>query len=377
MLAVMIVAWRASPPCSIRCSWAATTCARPPSATSRLVSLFALGEAVVIIAGGIDLSVGSIICISAVATSYLTMNAGFGIGAAVACAIGLSLVVGLAQGLVITIEARRAAVRGDAGIDAPAARVRRGPDRRHRHRLSVGKFPGCSFPRRGSASACRCPASGSRSAPSRSRRPHAPDAVRALLLRHRLEQRGGESSGVCRCSGSASSPSSPARRPSKRGGDPLRRLPAERHTLARFFLIAASPSPPWCWGLLRLLEADGAPCSACSSAPASCRSPSALVNLVGKSLCAERGRWRGQSGRRHRRPHLRKERLAASSQDEHAAAQTPLSAAPRILVTGASRQGRARRSSPDSSADPSVPRGSPFAPSATTESWRPVRAWRW
>jgi ribose transport system permease protein len=67
-----------------------------------LISLFALGEAVVIIAGGIDLSVGSIICISAVATSYLTMNAGFGIGAAVASAIGLSLVVGLAQGLVIT-----------------------------------------------------------------------------------------------------------------------------------------------------------------------------------------------------------------------------------------------------------------------------------
>src|SRR5450432_2123107 len=67
-----------------------------------LISLFALGEAVVIIAGGIDLSVGSIICISAVATSYLTMNAGFGIGAAVASAIALSLIVGLLQGLVIT-----------------------------------------------------------------------------------------------------------------------------------------------------------------------------------------------------------------------------------------------------------------------------------
>ena len=56
----------------------------------------------VIIAGGIDLSVGSIICISAVTTSYLTMYAGFGIGAAVTAAIALSLLVGLAQGLVIT-----------------------------------------------------------------------------------------------------------------------------------------------------------------------------------------------------------------------------------------------------------------------------------
>jgi ribose transport system permease protein len=67
-----------------------------------LISLFALGEAVVIIAGGIDLSVGSIICISAVTTSYLTMYAGFGIGTAIAAAIALSLVVGLLQGLVIT-----------------------------------------------------------------------------------------------------------------------------------------------------------------------------------------------------------------------------------------------------------------------------------
>jgi ribose transport system permease protein len=67
-----------------------------------LISLFALGEAVVIIAGGIDLSVGSIICISAVTTSYLTMYAGFGIGSAVSVAIALSLLIGFAQGLVIT-----------------------------------------------------------------------------------------------------------------------------------------------------------------------------------------------------------------------------------------------------------------------------------
>ncbi|MES1204366.1 MAG: ABC transporter permease [Pseudomonadota bacterium] len=67
-----------------------------------LISLFALGEAVVIIAGGIDLSIGSIICVSAVTTSYLTMFWGFGIEAAVGVAIGLSLLIGFAQGLVIT-----------------------------------------------------------------------------------------------------------------------------------------------------------------------------------------------------------------------------------------------------------------------------------
>jgi ribose transport system permease protein len=66
-----------------------------------LISLFALGEAVVIIAGGIDLSVGSIICISAVTTSYLTMVVGLGIGTAVVLAMALSLFVGLLQGLVI------------------------------------------------------------------------------------------------------------------------------------------------------------------------------------------------------------------------------------------------------------------------------------
>jgi ribose transport system permease protein len=67
-----------------------------------LISLFALGEAVVIIAGGIDLSIGSIICVSAVTTSYLTMYWGFGIGSAVSVAISLSLAIGLAQGMVIT-----------------------------------------------------------------------------------------------------------------------------------------------------------------------------------------------------------------------------------------------------------------------------------
>ena len=69
----------------------------------------------VIIAGGIDLSIGSIICITGVTTSYLAMYGGFGIGAAVAIAFGIALVVGVAPG-----RHRRApghpAVRGDAGL---------------------------------------------------------------------------------------------------------------------------------------------------------------------------------------------------------------------------------------------------------------------
>src|SRR5262245_52591986 len=42
-----------------------------------LISLFALGEAVLIISGGIDLSIGSVICLTAVVTSYLSMLMGF------------------------------------------------------------------------------------------------------------------------------------------------------------------------------------------------------------------------------------------------------------------------------------------------------------
>jgi len=67
-----------------------------------LISLFALGEAVVIISGGIDLSVGSMICLSAVTTSYLTMYGGFGIVGAASVGLGLTLVAGLGQGLIIT-----------------------------------------------------------------------------------------------------------------------------------------------------------------------------------------------------------------------------------------------------------------------------------
>src|SRR5436190_12446522 len=66
-----------------------------------LISLFACGEAMVIIAGGIDLSVGSIICIISVTTSYMTMVQGFGIVGAVIFAIVLAIAIGVGQGTVV------------------------------------------------------------------------------------------------------------------------------------------------------------------------------------------------------------------------------------------------------------------------------------
>jgi ribose transport system permease protein len=66
-----------------------------------LISLFALGEAVVIISGGIDLSIGSIICLSSMVTSYLAVVQGVGIGTAALAALLLSVAIGLLQGAVI------------------------------------------------------------------------------------------------------------------------------------------------------------------------------------------------------------------------------------------------------------------------------------
>src|SRR5947199_9602818 len=60
-----------------------------------LISLFALGEAVVIITGGIDLSIGSIICLSSMVTSYLAVVQGVGIGTAALAALLLSVGIGL------------------------------------------------------------------------------------------------------------------------------------------------------------------------------------------------------------------------------------------------------------------------------------------
>lgn len=64
-----------------------------------MISLFALGEAVLIISGGIDLSIGSVICLVAVLTSYLSMVSGFDITTAVLMAMVAAVAIGLFHGV--------------------------------------------------------------------------------------------------------------------------------------------------------------------------------------------------------------------------------------------------------------------------------------
>jgi len=64
------------------------------------VGIIALGMTVVIISGGIDLSVGSILCLSAMALA-ITMNAGYPLWLGVAAALGASLLVGAINGFLI------------------------------------------------------------------------------------------------------------------------------------------------------------------------------------------------------------------------------------------------------------------------------------
>jgi ribose transport system permease protein len=66
------------------------------------VGIIALGMTAVIITGGIDLSVGSTVLISAMVTT-LIMNAGMPITVAIPAAIGASLLVGLINGLLIAV----------------------------------------------------------------------------------------------------------------------------------------------------------------------------------------------------------------------------------------------------------------------------------
>ena len=64
------------------------------------VAIVALGMTVVIISGGIDLSVGSTLCLSAMVLAIL-MNAGNPLWLSAAAAIGAALVVGLINGMLI------------------------------------------------------------------------------------------------------------------------------------------------------------------------------------------------------------------------------------------------------------------------------------
>jgi ribose/xylose/arabinose/galactoside ABC-type transport system permease subunit len=66
-----------------------------------IVGIIAVGETIVIIAGGFDLSVGSVMAAAGMTAGYL-LNAGVPLWAASAAAIVVGLVVGLANGLIVS-----------------------------------------------------------------------------------------------------------------------------------------------------------------------------------------------------------------------------------------------------------------------------------
>ena len=64
------------------------------------VAIIALGMTLVIITGGIDLSVGSVLCLCSMVLG-VTMHAGYGIEIGIAAAIATALVVGAFNGVLI------------------------------------------------------------------------------------------------------------------------------------------------------------------------------------------------------------------------------------------------------------------------------------
>ena len=102
--------------------------------------ILAVGMTAVIISGGIDLSVGSVLALAATLTAWLFMKGGVGLGLAALAVLGVGAAVGRGQRL-----RRRAlappAVHRDARDDERGARRRPVPERRHGHsaRLRAGR----------------------------------------------------------------------------------------------------------------------------------------------------------------------------------------------------------------------------------------------
>jgi ribose transport system permease protein len=67
-----------------------------------LFGIISIGVAFVIITGGIDLSIGSVIGLTGAILPLLLVKHGWGVGAALAAVIGLSVLLGLIHGLLIT-----------------------------------------------------------------------------------------------------------------------------------------------------------------------------------------------------------------------------------------------------------------------------------
>src|SRR4029079_5819440 len=212
-----------------------------------LISLFALVEAIVIIAGGIDLSIGSVICITGVSTSYLAMYGGFGIGAAVAIAFGIALVIGVVQGgiiarlgippFVVTLGFMLL-LRGIAEVLTGGTDV--GFQGKYEGFRARGKGEVRGVRRPGQVrGAGRAHAVLVRGGLDRARLVHhAPHAVRALLLRDRIERGGGAPLG--RAGHGDPAGDVPGRGAAVgRGGHAVRRVPAHRDALDGFLVRAA------------------------------------------------------------------------------------------------------------------------------------------
>jgi ribose transport system permease protein len=67
-----------------------------------LYGILTIGAAFVIISGGIDLSIGSVVALVGCLVPWLLTRHGWGVPAALGAAVGLSLLIGLAHGLLIT-----------------------------------------------------------------------------------------------------------------------------------------------------------------------------------------------------------------------------------------------------------------------------------
>jgi ribose transport system permease protein len=108
-----------------------------------LLLLFSLGEAVVIISGGIDLSLGSIITLTACGVAWLTTGHGMGIVPAVIIVLAVDVVIGLLQGLAIArigVQPFVITLGGMFFIRGLADMITRGQEIG-----LMGRFPGFSF----------------------------------------------------------------------------------------------------------------------------------------------------------------------------------------------------------------------------------------
>ncbi len=69
---------------------------------SALFGILSIGAGIVIMGRGIDLSIGSVVCLTGIVTPWLLTEHGWSVGPAVVVVLGLALTLGVAHGLLIT-----------------------------------------------------------------------------------------------------------------------------------------------------------------------------------------------------------------------------------------------------------------------------------